>query len=73
MFEKVQKIYEENITINEVSGISCEYAKKILLSNNYKKNIKLIIKERKNIEKSLRKLNIEFYPSESNIFFQKLN
>ncbi len=69
--KKFKKIYEENITINEVSGISCEYAKKILLSNNYKKNIKLIIKERKNIEKNLRKLNIEFYPSESNILFSK--
>lgn len=68
---KFKKIYEENITVNEVSGISCEYAKKILLSNNYKKNIKLIMKERKNIEKNLRKLNIEFYPSESNILFSK--
>lgn len=69
--KKFKKIYEKNITVNEVSGISCEYAKKILLSNNYRKNIKLIIKERKNIEKSLRNVGLEFYPSESNLLFSK--
>lgn len=63
--------YEENTTVNEVSGISCEYAKKLLLNNNYKENARLIINERKKIEKNLRKLGLDFYPSESNILFSK--
>lgn len=69
--EKFKRLYEENITVNEVSGISCLYAKKVLLSNNYKQNIKLIIKERKNIEKNLRRVGLEFYPSDSNVLFSK--
>lgn len=54
-----------------MSGISCEYAKKLLLNNNYKENARLIINERKKIEKNLRKLGLDFYPSESNILFSK--
>ncbi|HBC84461.1 MAG TPA: hypothetical protein DCZ30_03250 [Clostridiales bacterium] len=69
--EEFKKMYEENITVNEVSGISCLYAKKVLLSNNYKQNVRLIIKERKNIEKKLGKLGLEFYKSQSNILFSK--
>lgn len=66
-----KKLYEKSITVNEVSGISCEYAKKIISCNNFKKNIEMIIKERKNIEKQLMNIGFEFYPSESNILFSK--
>ena len=69
--EEFKKLYEENITVNEVSGISCLYAKKVLLSNNYKQNVRLIIKERKHIEKNLEKLGFDFYESQSNVLFSK--
>lgn len=69
--KEFKKVYEENTTVNEVSGISCEYAIKVLLNNNYKKNVKQIINERKSIENNLNKLGFEFYPSESNLMFSK--
>lgn len=69
--KKLKKKYEENITINEVSGLSCEYAKKLLLSKHYRKNVERMIKERKKIEEELRKLGIEFFESESNMLFSK--
>lgn len=69
--EEFKKLYEENITVNEVSGISCLYAKKVLLSNNYKQNVRLIIKERKHIEKNLEKLGFDFYESQLNVLFSK--
>lgn len=68
---KFKKIYEENITVNEVSGISCEYAKKIISSKHYRKNIRLIIKEREKIQEALKNFGVEFYNSKSNILFSK--
>ena len=69
--EHFKKIYKENITINEVPGISCLYARKVILSNQYKRNIRKIIKERERIEKRLSKTGLEFYKSCSNILFSK--
>lgn len=69
--KELKKRYEENITINEVSGISCEYARKLVLSKHYRKNVELIIKEREKIEKSLRKWGMEFFESQSNLLFSK--
>ena len=66
-----KELYDKNITVNEVSGISCEYAKKVFLSNNYKKNVKAIVNERKNLEKRLKEIGIEFYDSNSNTLFSK--
>ena len=69
--KELKKKYEQNITINEVSGISCEYARRLLLSKHYKKNVELIIKEREKIEKNLRKSGMEFFESKSNLLFTK--
>lgn len=66
-----KELYDKNITVNEISGISCEYAKKVLESNNYKKNVKIIKNEREKLQKELEKLGIEFYESKSNILFTK--
>ncbi len=69
--KELKKKYEQNITINEVSGISCEYARRLLLSKHYQKNVELIIKEREKIEKNLRKSGMEFFESKSNLLFTK--
>lgn len=69
--ESFKELYDKNITVNEISGISCEYAKKVLESNNYKKNIKIIKNEREKLEKELKKIGLEFYESKSNILFTK--
>ena len=68
---KFSKIYAENTTVNEVSGISCEYARKVIESKYHKKNIEMIINEREKIIKSFQKFGFEFYPSNSNILFSK--
>lgn len=69
--KELKKLYEKNVTVNEVSGISCQYAIKVLLSDKYKKNIKMIIDERKNIEENLKDLGIKFFKSQSNILCTK--
>ena len=69
--DRFKKVYNENVTINEISGISCEYARKVISSEKYKKNTKLIICERKKIEKELQNIGFEFYPSASNILLSK--
>jgi len=64
-----KKKYIENITINEVSSISYNIVDKIIDNNDLfiTNNIKLVIKERENIVKSLKKLNINCINSDSNI------
>lgn len=69
--KEFKELYDKNITVNEISGISCEYAIKVLESDNYKKNVKMIQDERVKIEKELEKLGLEFYKSKSNILFTK--
>lgn len=71
--EKFKRIYEQKITVNEVSGISCQYAKAVLLHKNYEKNVNKILIERKKIEKELEKIGLEFYKSDSNTLFSKSN
>lgn len=69
--KEFKRIYEKKITVNEVSGISCQYAKEVLLNKNYKKNVNKILIERRRLEKELQKIGIEFYNSDSNTLFSK--
>lgn len=66
-----KEIYDKNITSNEIAGISCEYAKKVLKSNKYKKNVQIVKSEREKLKKELQKIGLEFYESKSNILFTK--
>ncbi|MDD4298830.1 MAG: aminotransferase class I/II-fold pyridoxal phosphate-dependent enzyme [Bacilli bacterium] len=66
-----EKIYKQNITVNEVSGVSCIIAEQVLNSNRYKKNIKKIKSEIKYLVEQLKNLNIECYPTNSNILLTK--
>ena len=67
----IKKLYEEKITVNEVSGLSCEIAYKVLKETYYLDNIKYIIKERNRIIKELKKINIECYDTKSNTIMTK--
>lgn len=69
--KQFQKKYKQNITVNEVSGVSCIIAKRVLNSNKYKKNINKIQLERNYLTKELKKIFIECYESESNIILTK--
>lgn len=71
--KKFKSIYDKNITVNEVSGISCQYAKEVLLNNHYKKNVDKILLEREKIMNELKKMGLEFYNSDSNTLFSKNN
>lgn len=66
-----KELYVKNITVNEISGISCQYARKVLESNNYKKNVKIIKSQLEKIKNQLEKIGLEFYESKSNILFTK--
>ena len=82
--ERFKDEYMKKITINEISGISCEIVEDVLENREcyMKSNVNLIIKERNNIITSLEKLNIKCLSSCSNIimtettfskdFFKKL-
>ena len=61
-----QKIYKERITVNEVSGLSCDIALQAIRSENYKENIKKIIEYREDMIKKLKFLGITTYKSDSN-------
>lgn len=69
--KQLKKMYDENVTVNEVSGISCEYARKVIACSNFKKNVDIILTERKKIEEDLKKIGFEFYTSKSNVLFSK--
>ncbi len=69
---KYEKIYDKNITINEVSDISIIMAtqmmkEEILVSNN----VEMVIKERERIIEQLGRMGIECLPSSSNIIMTK--
>jgi histidinol-phosphate aminotransferase len=68
---KVEKLYKENITVNEVSGISCILAKKVLDSSNYQENVFLINKEKEYLINEFKRLGIECYNSQSNTLLTK--
>ena len=68
--KEFKKIYEEKITINEISSIAVESA--INMLKNYKlveDNINKVILEREKIKKSLENKGISCTNSESNILF----
>jgi len=67
----VYKKYKENVTNNEVSSINCKIAIKLLKSNLYKENVKLVLNERNYLKKELNKIGIETYDSDSNILLTK--
>ncbi len=71
--QEFQKLYLENTTTNEYSGISCIIAKTMLLNyaTSIKKNVKNIIKEREYLINSLSNIGINVINSNANIIFTK--
>lgn len=67
--KKIEKLYKENITINEFSGISVNYANKSINSANYKKNIKKINQELNYLKKELENVKIKTLDTYSNTLF----
>lgn len=61
------KLYKENITINEVSGLSLYIANKIYNNTNITENINEIISEKNKIIDALKSINIKTYNSKSNV------
>jgi len=68
---EMEKLYKENITVNEVSGVSCIIAEKVLDSSKYQKNICLIIREKEYLVSELEKMTIECYNTNSNTILTK--
>ena len=67
-----EKMYIDNTTINEYSGLSVSFAIKMLDNYEYVlKNIELINKERNKIIKQLEKMGIETIKSDSNTIMSK--
>lgn len=64
-----KEIYQENISLNDFSGLSCQIAMDLIKdSNNYlKENVEKVLNERNKIVSSLEKYGIEFLNSDSNI------
>lgn len=67
-----EKMYIENTTINEYSGLSVSFATKMLDNYDYvTKNIELINKEKKNLISQLERVGIEVIESDSNTIMSK--
>lgn len=67
-----EKMYIENTTINEYSGLSVCFATKMLDNYDYvTKNIELINKEKKNLISQLERVGIEVIESDSNTIMSK--
>ena len=67
-----EKIYVNNTTINEYSGLSISFA--IIMLNNYdyvKKNIELINREKKKLIFQLKKIGIDVIESDSNTIMSR--
>lgn len=70
--EEIYKLYNDNVTINEVSGISCKIAKLLLSDDKYMiKNIEKTNYEKDRLISILYKKGISFYKSDSNVIFSK--
>lgn len=69
---QIKKYYCENTTINEFSGISIMFAKKMIQKYNYVlKNVKKINKEKQKLILELQKLGVELIESDSNTIMTK--
>ena len=66
---KYSTLYDENITVNEVSGLSCCMATQSIESDLYKTNVEKIISERERLIKELDKMGINMIKSCSNTIF----
>ena len=67
-----EKMYIDNTTINEYSGLSVSFAAKMLDNYDYvTKNIDLINKEKNKIIKQLEKIGVETIKSDSNTIMSK--
>lgn len=71
--KKFKEKYLKNITTNEYSGISCILVENILLNSKKEinDNINQIIKERNQMIKSLKEINVDCILSDSNIVMTK--
>lgn len=66
---ELEKLYKNNVTINEFSGISTYYANKVINSNDYKNNVKKIKKEINYLKKELNNVKIKTLNTFSNTLF----
>lgn len=64
--KEFEKKYLKSTTVNEFSGLACMLANKVINSNDYLKNVKLIKKELIYLKKELNNLGIKTISSYSN-------
>lgn len=70
--KEFKRIYLENITTNEFSGISCLVANEVIKnSKKMEQNVNKILQEREYLITNLEKLGIKCLVSDSNIIFTK--